>query len=256
MQQNTEYVSHSVESYIDPNRQTHELYDKVVTFRIGRSKRRRKVWYVCRSSDQTYTKTSIYDDYPEFATHMKQQHQPNVTCLNCDRSIHPNQFNKHYTACCKSNDTNIVNARKRQISELQYAQQNSDSDSDDDNVDYIDVHQQGCKLVDDLDVYEPIQHNRSVGTCAYYNPLLRIESLQYYDISCPIIIHNNEIEFAEWVPKQCEKYSEQCNVVLHGTSVHFCYDTDEPFLLEIKRYRCTKHFSKKIANDHTLHSIC
>lgn len=246
IQQHTEYVSHSVETYTDSNKLTHELYDKVVTYKIGRAIRRPKVWYVCRPSNQTCTKTSIYDDYQEFATHMKQQHQPDIICLNCERSIHPAQYNKHYSVCCKLNDQKIVNARQQQITDLNNELNVDDSELDDDEVDEIDVNEIERTLADNLEDYIPIHRNRRVDTCAYYNPLLRIESLQFYDVSFPVNVDNKPTtEFAEWTPKQCEKHTEQCNVVLYGTFIRFCYDTDEPFLLEIKRYKCTKHYRLK-----------
>ena len=49
---------------------------------------------------------------------MQQQHQPDIICLNYERSIHPAQYNKHYSACCKLNDEKIVNARHQQIIDL------------------------------------------------------------------------------------------------------------------------------------------
>ena len=97
-----------------------------------------------------------------------------------------------------------------------------------------------------MEDYVPIHRNRRVDTCVYYNPLLRIDSLQFYDVSFPVNVDNKStMEFAEWTPKQCEKHTEQCNVVLHGTFIRFCYDKDEPFPLEIKRYKCTKHYRLK-----------
>ena len=72
IQQHTKYVSHTVETYNHLNTQADEFYDKVVTYIIGRQKQRKKIWYVCRPSNQNCSNTSIYDDVDEFNTHMKQ----------------------------------------------------------------------------------------------------------------------------------------------------------------------------------------
>ncbi len=246
IQQGTEYITHSVEIYRHSINQLDEHYNKVVTHIIGRQKQRKKIWYVCQPSNQHCINTSIYDSYDRFDSHMKQQHQPHIQCLNCDRTIHPAQYNKHYSVCCKLNDDNIANARNKQIAAL-INESTSDIDEVDDGNDEVDTIEQETVLVNDLDDYVPIQRNKRVGSCAYYNPLVRIESLQYYDINCPITAddHSQPDEFAEWAPKRCEKDSESCNIISHGTFVRFCYDTDEPFLIEIKRYKCTKHFNIK-----------
>ena len=201
IQQHTEYVSHSVETYHHSTRQAHELYDKVVTYIIGRQKKRNKIWYVCRPSNQNCTTTSVYDNYERFDKHMQQQHQPDIMCLNCDRLINPAQYNKHYSVCCKSNDDNIVDARNKQITALNNETNVDNDESDDDDVDQFDAIEKESTLVNDLDDYVPMQRNRLGSTCTYYNPLVRIESLQYFDISCPVTVDNNQtIEFAEWTP--------------------------------------------------------
>ncbi len=246
IQQHTKYVSHSVENYHHSTKQADELYDKVVTYIIGRQKQRPKIWYVCRPSNQNCTIVSIFDDYLLFDTHMKQQHQSDIKCLNCDRSIHPAQYNKHYSICCKSNDDKIVKARNKQITALNNEQtvDNDELDDDEDDVDLLDSVELENTLLNDLDDYIPVHRNRRDGTCEYYNPLIRIESLQYYDINSPVTVDDCQtIEFAEWTPNRCERNSESCNIVSHGTFLRFCYDADEPFLIEIKRYKCTKHFN-------------
>ncbi len=248
IQQQTKYVSHSEETYHHPTEQPNEFYYKVVTYRIGRQKQREKIWYVCQPSNQTCTTVSIYDSYDRFNTHMQQQHRPDIKCLNCDRLVHPAQYNKHYSACCKLNDDDIVDARNKQITAMNNEQlvDNNVLDDEDDDVDQFDTVEQERELVNSLDDYIPVHRNRRVDTCAYHNPLIRIESLQYYDINSPVTVDNNQtIEFAEWAPKRCEKDSESCNIVSHGTFIRFCYDADEPFLIEIKRYKCTKHFNIK-----------
>ena len=119
-------------------------------------------------------------------------------------------------------------------------------DVDDDEADKIDVNDIEGTLASNLTDYVPIQRNRHAGTCGYYNSLLRIETLQFYDVSLPVIVDDKQtIEYTEWTPKRCEKDTEQCNIVLHGIFTRFCYDTDEPFLLEVKRYKCTTHYNIK-----------
>lgn len=162
---------------------------------------------------------------------MKQQHQSDIKCLNCDRSIHPAQYNKHYSICCKSNDDKIVKARNKQITALNN-EQTVDSEDDVDLLDSVEL--ENTLLNDGIDVM----------ALEYYHPLIRIESLQYNDINSPVTVEDCQtIEFAEWTPNRCERNSESCNIVSHGTFLRFCYDADEAFLIEIKRYKCTKHFN-------------
>ena len=99
---------------------------------------------------------------------MKQQHQPDVKCLNCDRSIHPAQYNKHYSICCKSNDDKIVKARNTQITALNNEKlvHIDESDDDEDDVDLLDAVELENTLLNDLDDCIPMQRNRHVGTCA------------------------------------------------------------------------------------------
>ena len=59
IQQQTEYVSHTVESFIHSNRQTHESYYKVITYKTVRQTRRPNTWYVCQPANQACTNTSI-----------------------------------------------------------------------------------------------------------------------------------------------------------------------------------------------------
>ena len=79
IQQNTEYVSHSVATFIHPKTQKNESYVKVATYIIGKKLRRKKIWYVCRPSNQNCNNTSIFDSYERFDIHMIQQHEPNIT---------------------------------------------------------------------------------------------------------------------------------------------------------------------------------
>ena len=186
---------------------------------------------------------------------MIQQHEPNITCINCDRSIHPVQYNKHYSACCVLNDENIANPRQQQIFDFNNEVNADDSELDDDEVDKIDVNDIEGTLACNLTDYVPIHRNRRAGTCGYYNSLLRIETLQFYDISLPVIVDDKQtIEYTEWTPKRCEKNTEQCNIVLRGIFTRFCYGTDELFLFEVKRYQCTTHYNIKkwqTINHHT-----
>ena len=152
----------------------------------------------------------------------------------CDKLVHPAYYNRHFSACRKSNDDCVIDARNKQIIQLnnEVGVDNDESDDGDNDDSNSDVNETERTLVAKLDDYIPVQRNKRVDTCAYYNPLLRIESLQYYDISCSVAVDSNQtIEFAEWAPKRCEKDSERCNVTLHGIFVRFCFDTDEPFYL-------------------------
>ena len=94
------------------------------------------IWYVCRPSNQNCNNTSIFDSYERFDIHLIEQPEPNITCINCDRSIHPVQifdFNKE------------VNA--------------DDSELDDDEVDKIDVNDIEGTLACNLTDYVPIQRS-------------------------------------------------------------------------------------------------
>ncbi len=245
IQHQTEYVSHTVETYTHPATQIHELYDKIVTVGIGSGNRKNKIWYACRPSNelQLCRHTSIHRTQKEFANHMSNQHRINMACLNCDRLIHPTAYKKHYTACCKQYD-DIAGARKKQIIEMENSPVNSDSDNDDTDLPQAEINAIEDSLVTEDDDYTPMYRNRTVGVCTYSNPLIRIESLQFYDITRPVQTDAMyPTQFAEWTPTRCEKYTEQCKIVMHGTFLRFCYDTDEPFLLEIRRYKCTTHYN-------------
>ena len=84
--------------------------------------------------------TSVFDSYERFDIHMIQQHEPNITCIHCDRSISPVQYSNHYSACCKSTEENHVNARKQQITDLNDELSVDDSQTVDEEADKIDVN--------------------------------------------------------------------------------------------------------------------
>ena len=104
-----------------------------------------------------------YDDKHEFETHMKQQHQPYIVCTLCDKSVHPAYYSKHYSACRKSDNDRIIDARKKQIIHLYNEVDVDNNESGDDDND--DGNSDGNET------------ERTLDTCAYHNPLLRIESI-------------------------------------------------------------------------------
>ena len=91
------------------------------------------------------------------------------------------------------NDENIANARQQQIFDFKNEVNADDSELDDDEVDKIDVNDIEGTLACNLTDYVPIQRNRRAGTCGYYNSLLRIETLQFYDVSLPVIVDDKQM---------------------------------------------------------------
>ncbi len=75
-----------------------------------------------------------------------------------------------------------------------------------DNQQQCDVIKVEDQLIDEMeDRYEPIQRNKRAGICAYSTPLLRIETLQFFDVS--ISEHDDStgnVHYSEWSPHSCD----------------------------------------------------
>lgn len=221
-------------------------YHKITTYKLSSVRRRRpKVFYACLGPQHVCTTVSVYNNHDDFVNHMSYQHKPHITCPNCSTLITPPKYKSHYEACLRASTslTKTVNARKQQNEDIQL-ENDILMDEMNDKDQQFDVIKAEDQLIDELeDRYQPIQRNKRAGICAYSTPLLRIETLQYLDISIPERDDlTDNVQYLEWTPHSCDK-ADNCNIVQHGTFVRFCYDSNEPFLIEIKRYRCTKHFT-------------
>lgn len=217
-------------------------YYKIVTRKQGMKKSRLKHYYACDSPQYICTNVCVYDDKDEFFSHIHTQHKPHITCSICSSTITPSQYKTHYDSCSRITDASRRQARKQQVEDMEQENLTLMEELNDTNqqTDVIEKESELVKHEEDIHQYMP--RSKQTGEHTTDTSLLRIESLVYYDLASPVKDEiTGKTNHKQWSPQRCEK-NDKCNVVQHGTFIRFCYDAVEPFLLEIKRYKCTTHF--------------
>lgn len=245
VEQKTTFVSLEVRTYIHPETREHITYTKIGTYKLGRTYRRIKHYYACCGPQHVCTRVSVYDDESEITNHMLHQHKPHILCPICNRQCTPAQYKAHYEACSRIATSATKRARMQQTDDMELESELLVEEMNDAKQ-QIDVNTTENKLVDDTsDDYIPLIRDKHTSTVNVSTPLLRIESLQFYDSANRVRNDTTGAEeHKEWSPQCCDK-ADKCNVIQHGTFVRFCYDASEAFLVEIKRYRCTVHYTIK-----------
>ncbi len=216
-------------------------YQKIVTYKVGRERSRKKHYYACHSPQHICTHVSVYEDQHAFFNHIRHQHKPHILCVICSKQIAPSQYKSHYEACSRIKESGIRQAHNQQAEDIEQENDMLLAELNDAGQ-QTNVNNMENKLIGEIsDDYIPKPRSKQEGSCTYSTPLLRVETLQYFDLDSPINDNaTGQIEYKEWSPQCCEK-ADNCNVVQHGTFVRFCYDMSEAFLVEIKRYKCTTH---------------
>lgn len=241
----TAFATLELRSFVHKETKEHINYTQIAAYKLDRARRRIKNYYACNGPQHVCTGVSVYDDESEIINHMLHQHKPHILCAICSRQCTPAQYKAHYEACSRIATSATRQARKQQTDDMELESELLVEEMNDAKQ-QIDVNITENKLVEDTsDEYIPVVRDKRTSTLNVSTPLLRIESLQFYDNA--IRVRNDTTgteEHTEWSPQCCDK-ADKCNVVQHGTFVRFCYDTSEAFLIEIKRYRCTTHYTIK-----------
>jgi hypothetical protein len=239
--QKTTFHSYTVKSHVHP--QTNETipYHQIEAYKPNRIVRRPTRFYACLGPQHVCTAVHLYDDQIDLKSHIKHQHKPQVQCPICNKLWSPFQYNAHYRVCSRMPDA--TQARGEQTDDIDH-ENDILRDEQNDAKQQASVIDAESKLIDEIDDdYQPRSKPRDF--CAYSTPLLRIETLQYFDLNSPVLNNKTgEVEYKEWAPECCDQ-ADNCNVVQKGTFVRFCYDTSEAYLVEIKRYKCTTHYTGK-----------
>lgn len=239
---NTIYKQHLVISYRHPTTAQLLSYAQITVVTIHTKRRQRSVWYGCYGPQHCCKQAHTSKQSGHFFTHLNNWHRPHTICMLCSKLVLPHKFTSHYNACSAPTDVKQPRLQQREDMEVESQELAAEQNEAIDTAASVDTEQ---LLVDELnnnDEYIPVQRIKRIGSVSYSVPLLRIETLQYFDKTVRVTGADPTDEiFAEWMPRRCRYDKDNCNVVHHGTFVRFCYDSHEVFLIEIKRYKCTRH---------------